>query len=349
MKVTVLVRKKSRNVDAVAQAAEIASRIQPDFEFLVESVGWLPRGDSEVKPKSIVQTIKSKVATKYVIAVISPPLKGQFFEYPSRGRNIVSTADWESDFAPPPLHIYLLFQFAFAVAAFVAELSPGQIERRMVHNAFRACLFDSCVGRRKLLSIMIAGYVCGDCEARLCEWGVSDGHLASIGHLLSYVRDFAVRKPRALPRAVFIGHGRRKDWVRVRHYLETVCKLKVDEFNVSPTAGTTTVERLTHMLESACFAILVMTAEDRQEQGLPKARQNVVHEIGLFQGRLGFPRALILKEEGVDEFSNIRGLTYIPFTKGHIEKVFPKIERVLFRERIISASSSPADHEPLGT
>jgi Predicted nucleotide-binding protein containing TIR-like domain len=345
MKVTVLVRKKSRNVHAVAQAAEIASRLQPNFEFLVEPVGWLPRGDSEVNPKNIVQTIKDKVAAKRVIAVISPPLKGKFLEYSSRWRNIVSTADWEIDFAPPPLHVYLLFQFAFAAAAFVADLSPRQIDRRMVHNAFRACIFDSCVGRRKLLSIMIAGYICADCEARLREWGVSDSRLDSIGYLLSHVRDFAVRKPRALPRAVFIGHGRRKDWDRVKHYLETVCKLKVDEFNASPTAGTTTVERLTQMLESACFAILVMTAEDRQEHGAPKARQNVVHEIGLFQGRLGFPRVIILKEEGVDEFSNIRGLTYIPFTKGNIEKAFPEVNRVLFRERIISASNSPSDYE----
>src|ERR1700677_3219026 len=100
MKVTVLVRKKSRNVDAVAQAAEIASRLQPDFDFMVEPVGWLPRGDSAVNPKKFVQTIKDKVAAKRVIAVISPPLKGKFLEYSSRWRNIVSTADWEIDFAP---------------------------------------------------------------------------------------------------------------------------------------------------------------------------------------------------------------------------------------------------------
>jgi Predicted nucleotide-binding protein containing TIR-like domain len=343
MKVTVLVRKKSRNIAAVVQAAEIASRLQLDFEFLVEPVGWLPRGDSEVNPKDIVKAVKDKVAAKHVIAVVSPPLKGKFFDYSSRRRCVVSTADWEHNFAPPPLHVYLLFEFALAVAAFAADLSPGQIDRRMVHNAFRACIFNSSVGRRKLLSIMIAGYICADCEARLCEWGVSDSHLDSIGHLLSYVRDFAVRKPRAVPRSVFIGHGGRKDWNQVQRYLETECKLKVDEFNVSPTSGTTTVDRLAQMLESACFAILVMTAEDSQERGLPKARQNVVHEIGLFQGRLGFPRVVILKEKGVDEFSNIRGLTYIPFTKGHIDKAFPEIKRVMFRERIISASSSPSE------
>jgi len=111
---------------------------------------------------------------------------------------------------------------------------------------------------------------------------------------------------------------------------------------VSPSAGVTTVERLTQMLESACFAILVMTAEDWERGGKRKARQNVVHEIGLFQGRLGFPRAIILKEKGAEEFSNINGLTYISFKKAKIEETFVEIDRALVRERIITASNSTA-------
>ena len=103
---------------------------------------------------------------------------------------------------------------------------------------------------------------------------------------------------------------------------------------LSPEGGV----RITQMLESACFAILVMTAEDRQLSGKRNARQNVVHEIGLFQGRLGFPRVIILKEEGAEEFSNIRGLTYVPFKKGKIMERFAEIERVLLRERVISVS-----------
>jgi hypothetical protein len=341
--IKILVRKKSRNVDAVTEATEIANRLQSDFEFSVEQVGWLPKGNEEVRPRNVLQKIKDEAAAaKHVVAVISPPLKGQYFDYQSRGRNIVSTAGWEDDYAPPPLHIFLLFQFVFASAAFVANLSPRQMDRRMVHNAFRACIFESCVGQRKLLSIMIAGYMCGDCEARLYEWGVSDSDLDSIGHLLSYVREFAIRKPRHLPGAVFIGHGGRQDWKRVRLYLETECKLTVNEFNVSPTAGITTVDRLTQMLDSARFAILVMTAEDRQGRSLPRARQNVVDEMGLFQGRLGFPRAIILKEEGVQGFSNIEGLTYISFKKGQIDKAFPRLNRALFRERVIPASHSLA-------
>jgi hypothetical protein len=159
MKVTVLVRKKSRNVEAVNQAVTIANRTQPEFEFDVEQVKWLPKGDSEVKPAQVLRTIKENHAGKPIIAVISPSLKGNCFEYANRGRNVVSTADWESRYAPPPLRIYLLFQLAYASASFTADLSPRQLDRRMAHNRFRGCIFNSTAGRRKFLSVLIAGCV----------------------------------------------------------------------------------------------------------------------------------------------------------------------------------------------
>ena len=115
MKVTVLVRKKSRNVEAVNHAVTIANRIQPEFEFDVEQVKWLPKGDSEVKAGQVVRTIKENHAGRPIIAVISPPLKGNCFEYASRGRNVVSTAEWESRYAPPPLEwLFLLLSLNFS-------------------------------------------------------------------------------------------------------------------------------------------------------------------------------------------------------------------------------------------
>lgn len=338
MKVGVLVRRNSRNVDGVVKAANIANRLQPDFEFEVEQVDWLQKGNGELRPRDVVQKVREKHDGRHLIVIISPPLKGDYLDCARRGLNIVSTAGWDSRFAPPPLAIYVLFQFADAVASFVADLSPRQVHRRMRHNGFRACIFNSTEGRRRFLSVLIAGYICADCRARLREWGVSATQLDSIGHLLSYVRDFTIDKPRYMPNAVFIGHGKRTDWESIRNHISKKHRLKVEEFNVAPTAGFTTVERLAEMLQSASFAILVMTAEDKQKDGKRNARQNVVHEIGLFQGRLGFPRAIVVKEDGVEEFSNIKGLTYIPFKKGKIDDALAEIDRVLIREHVIPAS-----------
>jgi predicted nucleotide-binding protein len=36
-----------------------------------------------------------------------------------------------------------------------------------------------------------------------------------------------------------------------------------------------------------------MTAEDEQADGQWRARENVVHEAGLFQGRLGFMKGVL--------------------------------------------------------
>jgi len=89
------------------------------------------------------------------------------------------------------------------------------------------------------------------------------------------------------------------------------------------------------MLDAAEFAFLVMTAEDTHSDNTAHARENVVHEAGLFQGRLGFKRAIILLEQGCAEFSNIHGLTVIRFPKGDLKPAFEGIRRVLERENII--------------
>ena len=64
---------------------------------------------------------------------------------------------------------------------------------------------------------------------------------------------------------------------------------------------------------------------------------NVVHEAGLFQGRLGFERAIILLEEGCKSFSNIEGLGQIRFPKGNIVALFEEVRRVLEREHLIDS------------
>lgn len=70
-----------------------------------------------------------------------------------------------------------------------------------------------------------------------------------------------------------------------------------------------------------------MTGEDEVD-GKLRARENVVHEVGLFQGRLGFGRAIVLLEEGCEEFSNIQGLGQIRFPKGNISAKFEEIRAV---------------------
>jgi len=89
------------------------------------------------------------------------------------------------------------------------------------------------------------------------------------------------------------------------------------------------------MLENSTFALLVLTAEDEIGGGKMQARLNVVHEAGLFQGKLGFKRAIVLLEDGCEEFSNISGLGQLRFLKGNLSVIFEELRKVLERESLI--------------
>lgn len=134
---------------------------------------------------------------------------------------------------------------------------------------------------------------------------------------------------------VFIGHGRSPLWRELKDFVEDRLQLPADEFNRVPVAGITNQTRLAEMLDAAAIAFIIMTAEDQIVDGDLQARMNVVHEVGLFQGRLGFTRAIIVLEEGCAEFSNISGLGQIRFPAKNISACFEEIRRVAEREGLV--------------
>jgi predicted nucleotide-binding protein len=134
---------------------------------------------------------------------------------------------------------------------------------------------------------------------------------------------------------VIFGHGGAPVWKDLKDFIQDRLDLPWDEFNRVPVAGITNIARLSEMLEDAAIAFIVMTAEDEQVGGKMQARMNVIHEAGLFQGKLGFTKAIVLREDGCEEFTNIEGLGQIRFPKGNIKAAFEEIRRVLEREKLI--------------
>lgn len=131
---------------------------------------------------------------------------------------------------------------------------------------------------------------------------------------------------------VFIGHGRSGEWRDLRDHLRDQHDYRIECYESGSRAGHSIRDILESMIEKSSFALLVMTGEDMQASGDFRARQNVIHEAGLFQGRLGFARAIILLEEGVEQFSNVQGVQYIPFSKGRIREAYGDVLAVLRRE-----------------
>lgn len=162
---------------------------------------------------------------------------------------------------------------------------------------------------------------------------------AILSRLVSHIGRLSKLQRRAdrVGSSVFIGHGRSGVWRDLKDFVKERLRLPYDEFNRVPVAGITNISRLNEMLDSAAVAFILMTAEDEQMDGKFHARMNVVHEVGLFQGRLGFTKAIVLLEEGCEEFSNIQGLGQIRFPQGNIKACFEDIRAVLEREEVIAS------------
>jgi len=133
---------------------------------------------------------------------------------------------------------------------------------------------------------------------------------------------------------VFVGHGQNAQWKDLKDHLHEKHGFKIVAYETGARAGHTIRDILESMLEESSFAILVLTGEDETKDGDVRARQNVIHEAGLFQGSLGFDRAIVLLEEGTEEFSNLAGIQQIRYSKGKIIETYGEVLATLRREFI---------------
>ncbi len=139
-------------------------------------------------------------------------------------------------------------------------------------------------------------------------------------------------KPTEKEPTVFIGHGQSQQWRDLKDHLHEKHGYKIEAYEVGARAGHAIRDILEEMLSKSSFAIIVMTGEDRDDQGRMHPRDNVIHELGLFQGRIGFPRAIVLLEEGAEEFSNIHGIQQIRYSRNNIKETFGEVLATLKRE-----------------
>jgi hypothetical protein len=99
------------------------------------------------------------------------------------------------------------------------------------------------------------------------------------------------------------------------------------------------VEKLEESSKDIDCALVLLTGDDATEAGGTRARQNVIHELGYFQGLLGRDRIVLVLEEGVESLSNIAGLEHISFPRGKVRSAFEDIRLAL--EKIAGLSPRP--------
>lgn len=121
---------------------------------------------------------------------------------------------------------------------------------------------------------------------------------------------------------VFLAHGRSSQWLALKEFIESECDLATVAFDSGAWGGKSVTEALNRYLEQCNFAICVLTAEDTRGGPFAWARENVVHEVGLFQGRFGESRVVLLVEEGCGFVPQAPPDQVLHYPQGAIESAF---------------------------
>lgn len=164
---------------------------------------------------------------------------------------------------------------------------------------------------------------------------VERGYIEDVVRDLDYVFEvragsqLAVVSAPAIPRRVFLSHGRASDWREVQPFIERDLGLNTLELAQEPNRGRSVLQKLVEESDRCGYAVIVMTGDDDFGAGSPRARENVMHEIGFFQGKYGLSKVALLHEEGTNIPTNIHGLVYIPFPKGLVSAAFGTLQREL--------------------
>lgn len=126
-----------------------------------------------------------------------------------------------------------------------------------------------------------------------------------------------VAEQKKYPRRVFIVHGHDNE-VReaVARFMEAL-RFDVVILHEQAHRGRTIIEKFEEHADVG-FAIVLLTPDDRgaavsSEATQPRARQNVVLELGYFLGKLGRERVVALRRGDVEIPSDILGVAYTPF------------------------------------
>jgi len=129
--------------------------------------------------------------------------------------------------------------------------------------------------------------------------------------------DIVSDKLQSLGRDVFIVHGHDSMTKEsVARFVEKL-DLRAIILHEQPNEGKTIIEKFEDY-SNVGFAIVILTPDDvgapqnKANEQKPRARQNVIFELGYFVGKIGRNRVCALYKEDVDMPSDYNGVLYVP-------------------------------------
>jgi hypothetical protein len=319
----------------IQESAKNANGLQTQFAFILhEERSRLPADSAIVNFNALSDAIEEAM----------PTMRGLFFcegtfdndclvneRLPDR---IYVACDLPMNVKSPPFRLYLLYQMAAAALTLTAGLS-AQLNREMIHKPPIGCLWDWWTNPKQQSAAMVAARICPDCQNALrIHCNASRETIFACQQILDYIRRSMMGESLEIANRVFIAYGRGDDWMTLRDLLQS-WGLQVEHFNRESVAGLLIADRWQQMLNRARFAFAVMTPDDEMKNGTKRARQNVIHEIGLCHARVGLHNTAILLAAGTEKFTNVDGVNYISFKVGKLAAQKGEIRKLLEERGIL--------------
>jgi hypothetical protein len=186
----------------LVQAISLMNGVQTEFRLAYRELPPDVVAGRLVADVALAQV--DRFGAHYGIWVTGEPFEDDWFMHESRRAAVITTADWERDFAPPSLRTYLIYQMTQACATFAGDLSEAMIVN-LAHEPPVGCMHDMCMDKSAIRLGMVAGALCPQCVASLGQYGVPDEQIAAMRRLLALVRQEALGQPRPFdPTAAFV-------------------------------------------------------------------------------------------------------------------------------------------------
>jgi hypothetical protein len=315
-KYTVIANSEGPHFTQIRKAIATVNGLQEYFKCqLVARNDILSAKAREIDSEDLGRKITKAFGDTPIIA-----LTEEYYEYISEEKLpkhiFVTCDDWDAG-DQPPLRLFLIYSLASALITLESKISAKKNEE-MSHDPPVGCVFDWWTDARILRLDFVAARLCGQCREELSlHLDDPTEAIRATEKILEFVRRAVIGKETNFPTKVWIVHGHGDDWKELRQMLHELGIKEVAEFNEEPQEGKTIVSRWQEMASQARFAFALMTRDDRFEKQW-RPRLNVAHEIGLCHARLGLESTAVLREKGVEIFSNIQGVVYLDYSPGKL-------------------------------
>lgn len=263
---------------------------------------------------------KCKGFHPFILAIVHGYLSSDKLENLFGSRNeeenfaVVTTDDWEQQFSPPSLEVYLMYYFIRYSMSFICPEIKS-------HEETRNCFFDKKINKLDIKLSMQSGKICDSCR-KIFENSI-DGHTYnSILQLVQHLKTKALgtiispRKPK-----VFIGSS--SEGLKIAEHIQLGLEHTVEATIWSQGVFGLSKGNLENLVKAASdfdYAVLVLTPDDlttKRGEIENSPRDNVLFEFGLFMGALGREKTFMVycRDIQLDLPSDLAGILAATFAK----------------------------------